>query len=282
MSTLNIVKRSLLVAVCTLAVLALVLGGLRTFSPLFGPALISFSEVKKETSSLLILEEMHELLRFNTVQYVYRVVFPYDFMKPGINEATIWESLRNHNPRLVDASPTARRLAELLGTTGDLRALGLSADESLWLGTWKLCREIGLEYQKPAYAFLVSTIVVEAGFNFAGTVFADPEAASAGDLAEVFQVEDIPRPGQASGKRAVLVLPRARISDVRLEDRLDGQFPDISLKPSQWKVIAEFISAYYETKPIQEGILEDAERNAGAFVRELLLSSGYDEARVQF
>ncbi len=274
MSNLALLKRTLLIAVITLAVLALGLTGVRAFSPLFGPPLFSLSQVKTESASLVLLEEMHELLRFNTVQYVYRVVFPYDFMKAGISEASIWESLRSHDPRLAATIPSAKRLADLLNAKGDLRTLGLDADESLWLACWKLCREIGLPYQKPDYAFLVSTIVVEAGFDFTGTVFADPESATAEELGATFWVEN--------GTRAVLKLPKARITDVRIEDRLDGQFPDISLKPSQWKQIAEFISDYYETKPIQEGILADAQKNAAAFVGELLKSSGYVESSVEF
>lgn len=283
MSIFAVIKRSLFITLIVLASLALGITALRIFSPLLGPPLLVLHEDRQQDASVLMLEEMRELLRFNTVQYVYRVVFPYDFMKPGISESTIWESLRNHNPRLSTVTPAARRLADLLTAIGDPRELGLSSDESMWLATWKLCRDIALPYQQPDYAFVVSTIVVEAGFDFTGTVFADPGQAAAKDLEAAFRVEVIsPGNGQKGGQRAVMTLPQARLTDVRIEDRLDAQFPDLALKPGQWKQIADFISAYYETKPIQEGILDDAKANAAAFVRELLLSSGYDEAVINF
>src|SRR5262249_29673382 len=71
-----------------LAVVAvLIAGGL--FLPVFGRPIISLVQTTKTVAAVDVLDEMRDLLQFNTVQYVYKVVFPYDFLKPGISQASI-------------------------------------------------------------------------------------------------------------------------------------------------------------------------------------------------
>jgi len=256
------------------------------FLPVFGKPLVSLVTSERVVASVDVLEEMRELFRFNTVQYVYKVVFPYDFFRQGITLSTINQKWRAGNPGL--------RWPNSLQVILDNPSEALDDDDLLFIKTWQLCSKAGLKFQEPDYQFLVATIVVEAGFDLQGSVFANPQSASAESVEKAFRTEIIApgEQGREGGRRAVITLPPAAITDVRIEDSdysdqrraaegdaaaARAMYPDIELKPSQWKTIATFVMEHYEQKTVREGILADARRNASVFMKEFLLQAGWDD-----
>lgn len=114
---------------------------------LFIPGLnfkIPFIYNTKSSSTEIILKEIHKVSTLSTVEYIYKSVFPFDF----ITQDTEWRQLLSK-----------RTKKEFLTTM---------EKDNLWL--FDQCKSIGIDLEYDIYDFVVITSIVEAGFNFEGEI----------------------------------------------------------------------------------------------------------------
>ena len=219
--------------------------------------------ISRETrsTSQIILEELREVYALETVEYIYRTVFPFDYMPDTTDLADIMNTLR-YNRGSIDEV--------------------LSEDQKLYFDAFNLSDEVGLGEEE----FIVLTVRVYAGFDLAGTPLAAGGATggaaggatggapfSAPDMVTVETIEE------SGGRHARVRIPPATVTDVLIED-VDPStyhYPDVGLDAEGWREVAAFVSEHVEARTIEAGILEDARENAQALVRTLLLSSGIDQ-----
>ena len=196
--------------------------------------------ISRETrsTSQIILEELREVYAIETVEYIYRTVFPFDYMPETTDLTDILNTLRYNSGPINEV---------------------LSEDQQLYFDAFNLADEVGLAEEE----FIVLTVRVYAGFDLAGS-----RLAGGVDTDE------------ESGRRhARIGMPPAEVTDILIED-VDPStyhYPDVGLDAEGWREVATFVSEHVEARTIEEGILEDARRNARDMVRSLLLSAGIDQ-----
>ena len=214
------------------------------------------------STSQIILEELREVYALETVEYIYRTVFPFDYMPDTTNLADIMNTLR-YNSGSID---------EVLGE-----------DQRLYFDAFNLSDEVGLAEDE----FVVLTVRVYAGFDLAGTPLAAGGGAADGAAGDATGGTPISAPDmvtvetiEESGRRHARVrIPPATVTEILIED-VDPStyhYPDVGLDPEGWREVAAFVAEHVEARTIEEGILEDARENAQALVRTLLLSAGIDQ-----
>lgn len=84
----------------------------------------------------LVIEEVRDLYRISSVEYLYRVVFPYDFLDP-----------RTYSPDARGSVPA------------------MQADTAEAREAWNLAKKYHLNLGDPDYHFLVVSVVLTAGFD---------------------------------------------------------------------------------------------------------------------
>ncbi len=199
-------------------------------------------------SSVVTLESVRDLFAFNTVEYIHRAVFPYDYLADGVSLSTILGKLRSAETTVRDA---------------------LTPDEYLFFEAYNLAVDIGMNLgNRPD--FVVITVVITGGFDLSEWLESDPE--------RVFSSETLLRDG-TEWRRATLVPPPAVITEIAVEDITAATYPypDVSISAEAWRRIAGFVQERARALPDVEGLLEVAAENGRAFVREMLLQAGYDE-----
>lgn len=100
---------------------------------------IPFIYNNKSSSTEIILKDINKVSTLSTVEYIYKSVFPFDF----INQNTDWKQL-------------------LLKRTKD-KFLTTIEKEKLWI--FDQCKVIGINLEYDTYDFVVITSIVEAGIN---------------------------------------------------------------------------------------------------------------------
>ncbi|TVR03248.1 MAG: hypothetical protein EA403_07250 [Spirochaetaceae bacterium] len=203
-----------------------------------------------------LLAEVRDMYTFNTVEYVYRAVFPFDFLHADTSIELILSRLRGASGRIEDV---------------------LTPREYEHWRAWNLARTHRFSVSTDRPDFVVITITVRGGFDLAGTVWDRGIAAGPDEVATVIRTIGEPR------DRAVAVqLPRATVTDVIIEDvdTARYRFPDFALQPAAWREIAGFVADAVRERTIAEGLLLVAEANGREFVGGMLQTAGFD--RVQF
>lgn len=102
---------------------------------------------KKLSSTEIILKEIHKVSTLSTVEYIYKSVFPFDF----IDKNTPWRKI------------LSKRIKGEFLTEAE--------NEKLWL--FDLCQSIGINIEYETYDFVVITSIVEAGFNLGNGMHAE-------------------------------------------------------------------------------------------------------------
>lgn len=207
--------------------------------------------------SIGVLEEIRDLYSFTTVEYIYRTVFPYDFMPQDLDIDAIRRKMR-------DARTDADQAA-------------LSPAEFEFLRAYNLAEDIGVDPDRDEAEFLIVAVVVRAGFDLAGTVFANPAAAGPEEIEAAVAVTE----EEGSRRIATVRLPPAQVVDLIVEDvsAEDYPYPDIGLSPEGWRAVSAFVSEGVRARTIADGILDRARDNGRRFVEGLLIQAGFDEVR---
>ena len=226
------------IALIVLAVLCLIIAN-KIFDFDLG---ISFTEKRKSSVSISLLKEVRDVFTFNTVEYIYKTVFPFDFVDTGTN----WQEL-----------VTKRAHEE-----------ALSGDEVNALEVYDLCTDIGIDLGPDNTDFVVITSVVKGGFDLKGTGYENPEQAE--DISRYVRVDP-------EGNILYLRLPESVIVDLIIDDSTSENYayPDLGLDPEEWRILTDYISEKVEAMVIEGGILDLAREKGEHFIERLLLDAGY-------
>lgn len=205
---------------------------------------IHLTKTEKTSVSEGVLEEVREILSFNTVEYVYKTVFPYDFAPPD----TDWDRLLLKQQRNLAVTETEKKLLEV----------------------YQLCTDVGIRLDSRSYTFVVITSVVKGGFDLKGTVYENPESGE--NLHDYIRIDK-------ESNSLYIKLPEPVIVDLIIEDSTSEnyQYPDLGIEPQSWKKLTAFIAREIEGKVIEEGILETARERGEEFFRRLFLEAGYND-----
>ncbi|HOV62450.1 MAG TPA: DUF4230 domain-containing protein [Spirochaetia bacterium] len=201
---------------------------------------IKLPSVVKRTEtgiSEAILANVRDICAIHTVEYVYKVVFPHDFLPKDMN---------------------FRRLLQL-------KALGrnLSDEDKDAIRVYELCKLIKLDPEKDIYNFFVITARVKAGFDLTDEFFtASDSIRDYISLAEDGTVK--------------ITLPPSVITEFVIEDAESSTYlyPDVKVSPAQWKLVTEFVSQKIRDRVIEQGILVKAEENGKTLIEQMLNEAG--------
>lgn len=191
-----------------------------------------------ESMSVVVLQETRDVLNFQTIEYVYKAVFPYDFVETDYD----WRALLNKAAANTE----------------------LTESELEHLDFYTFCRELGIRLLTDRYDFVVITAVVRAGFDLSGTAFEHPSAAE--DITEYVAYDE-------EARRLTLNLPEPVIVDFIIEDETSEAYPypDIAMGPDKWKRLTEYAEGRIRGKVIGEGILSQAEERGRDFLERIFL-----------
>lgn len=239
-------------------ILAAAIAAAVLFLPIFGKPFINLTSTQNISSSDIVLQEIRDIYRFNTVEYLYKIVFPFDF-EP--QDSSGWQILKKINAHLNQ----------------DPKKF-LTPTELTWLKAIEISRRNRLKIYNPDYQFLVATVIIRAGFDLKASGMDQIETLQSTAKNRFISFSSYQRNGQTI-HTALVTLPPAIISEVEIEDPLRDRypFPDIGLDPKGWKEIAGFIQEQGQSRALNEGILAKAQTNAKNFITELLASIGVDE-----
>lgn len=255
------VRTALRLAIAVLVVIgALIVAAQLDVFGVFGTDVLSavgIARTNRIEVSRIVLEEVREIYQLSSIEYVYRTVFPYDFMDPAVS---------------LDSM-----LATLRAGRGSIETL-LSPVEMEFYRAYNLARDVGLGVSEDDFEFLVVTVIVGAGFDLADTLPASPSELSQSQLESVVAIE-AQRVEGTIRRRITLPLPATTLTHVLIEDRDTASYPypDVAIQPDEWRRVAAFVTERVRERTIQEGILEEADERGRRAIRSLLLESGYDE-----
>jgi hypothetical protein len=241
---MGLLKRKLMLLVVPLLILV-VLGALFLLlaKPLFDLDL-DLHLVERETTnvSVSILKEVRDIFAINTVEYVYKSVFPHDFVPSDYD----WQGLLDKKQQ----------------------GQALTGEELHYFSLYTLCRDIGIDLREESYTFVVVTSIITAGYDLGDTAYTTENDQS--------QLEEYIR---ISEDRTTIYIkpPEATIVDFVIEDSSSKEYgyPDIAVQPHEWKRISSFVGRKVQEKVIEENILETAGERGKQFLREILLDAGF-------
>lgn len=238
--------------------LALFLAGALLFLPLFGEPLLSLRRLirsrERTFSSRELLSEINDVLELQTVEYVYRMVFPHDFYTPGITLEAIFD-----------------RLASQAGAPQEI----LTREELAYLEAYNLAWEIGYPTTSDGEAFVVITARVRGGYDLSmeleGLLRLEPLDGAAERSEELTPEES----------RVIVSLPPAAVVAVVIED-LNSEnypYPPARVDAEEWRAISSLVRDAASWRSIEAGVLEEAESRARGFLETLLREAGFGEIR---
>lgn len=225
-----------------------------TAKPLFGIDLgINLIKRERTAVSVSVLTEVRDIMSLNTVEFVYKSVFPHDFLPSDIR----WDSILYK----------------------DQTGQPLSPEEAEYVSIYRLCREIGIDLRQNNYDFVVVTSIIKAGYDFSDTVYSSVGGTpSEGANPDYTRLEEYVSFSE-DGSRLLLKLPRPEIVSLLIEDSTSENYayPDISIDPEQWRVLSAFVTEKVRSRVLEEGILRLARKKGEAFITRIMRDAGFQE-----
>lgn len=217
------------IIIILIIILILAAGAIALFTGVFGGPYITLGNISLTKTSRLtghdaILEEMKTLSQLQTVEYIYKLVFPHDYFIPGQSYEDLLSILKSGGPEPEDV---------------------LNPQELLYYRAYNLALDAGMQPNSGPYDFMVITAKVELGY----------------DLESLNPTDLITTTVDAEGNSVSTVnLPEARILNIIIEDPDSSNYPypDLVLDQANWKRIAGFVKVNLEGLPQ----LEEAKRQA--------------------
>ena len=202
-----------------------------------------FYRVNRVQSSTAILDDIRDTARLNTVELVYKTVFPYDL----IPEDTDW--------------PVLFRRFRSGGS--------LSAEELELLAIFGIAADAGIDLSSKEHQFAVITARLTAGYDFAGTPFEDPEKYRE-DTADFILYDE-------EKDSLYIRLPEAKITEIKVddEDSSSYSYPDMKVSPEQWRVLSGIITEHIKSEARKRRLTELAEERGKDVIKKMFSASGY-------
>jgi len=226
--------RGYLIAACAVILAG---GTLFAFRKQIGGILPPIVRRSDTSISEALLVKVRDICAIHTVEYVYKAVFPHDFLPAGMNYKLLF------------------RLKEL--------GRNLSAEDKDAIRVFEICTLMGLNPERAVYDFFVITARVRAGFDLTDSFF------SSGNPAQSFI-------SLSEDGTVTVSLPQAVITEFVIEDSNSSTYlyPDMKISPEHWRLATDFASQKIRDRVIAQGILEKAEQNGKAIIERMLINSG--------
>ncbi len=209
------------------------------FTPIFGGPYIDLLSLRLTSSEInashqAVLEEMRDLSELQTVEFIYKLVFPQDFFVRDLSLEELLLRSRSGGSTVQEA---------------------LSPEEYRHYRAYFLARDAGLQPLSGSFDFLVISAHVELGYDVA-------------QLADDIRITS--QDGNGEGLR--VELPPAQILNIRIEDPDSSNYPypDLALDQANWRRIAGFVRDYVEGVPEIREAREEARRSLSAFFSTFL------------
>ena len=182
------------------------------------------------------------LMLLNTVEAVYKVVFPYDFVPYEMD----W---RQFLSQVDDGRP-------------------LTEKETQYLETYRLAEDVGIEIKSKRNEFVVITAVAKVGLDLE-RFSAGKRSIGNGDAGPV---------SLRSDGAIIIVLPPVTVTEVMIDDSSSAEYeyPDVPITPDGWKRISAYVSASVTDRIAASGLFEEAKSEAKRFLRLFFGEAGYD------
>jgi hypothetical protein len=197
---------------------------------------------RRTASSSIVALAGRDLLVLNTLETIYKVVFPYDFVPSGLD----WRLLRG---RAASGQP-------------------LTAEEERWLAVYGLALDIGIDLDSKRNDFVVVTALAKIGLDLASFPT---------QTRNVVNGRVGPITIRTDGS-VVVTLPRVVITDLVIEDNTsdDYRYPDIAITPEGWRKLAAFVSESVRLRISESRMFEEAETHARRFLTAFFNEAGYE------
>ncbi len=202
-----------------------------------------FYRVSRVQSSTAILEDIRDTARLNTIEFVYKTVFPYDLVPEGTDWPDLFKRFRN------DGS--------------------LSAEELELLAVFGIAADAGIDLNDSDHQFAVITARLSAGFDFSGTPFENPEKDS-NNTANFIRFDE-------DSDSLYIRLPEAKITEIKVDDEDSDSYgyPDMKISPEQWRVLSGIITDHTKSEARKRKLTELAEERGRSVIKKMFSASGY-------
>ena len=240
---MSIFKKSrilLLISVLALLVVAFLL----LADPLFHLDFGILTDRTTATSTIVALAG-RDLMRLNTLEAVYKVVFPYDFIPQDHDWKAFNDSIaEGYRPR---------------------------GEEAGWLEVLYLSDSAGLDITQRANDFIVVTVVAKLGFDL--EAFATESRSVANGSVGPISVR--------TDGTVVVNVPRVVVNEIIIEDSssADYHYPDVGVSPEGWKLISEYVAASIPRRLEADGLFGEAEAAGRGFLSGFFREAGYESVK---
>lgn len=199
---------------------------------------------EKTAISVSVLTEVRKIFTFNTMEVVYKSVFPHDFLADDVD----WDRL---------AVKTAKN-----------SPLTLKETEQWYI--YNLCRDIGINPEKEIFDFVVITSIIKIGYSLEDNAYPDPETIASIDRFVRFSEDRT---------RLFLKLPESEIAEFIIEDSSSETYgyPDVDIQPEKWRELSVFVSQKMRERIREEGMLEKADEKGKDIIEKMMHDAGFKE-----
>jgi hypothetical protein len=256
------------IRIVLLSVLFVATAGLATLAavnlvrglPLFRLPELSLVRTERRTQSDILLEQIREIYRFQTVEHVRKVVFPYDFLSDNLSVAEIVSKARANPGPLEDS---------------------LTAEELTHLEAHNLAESVGLDVDPQGGDFMVVEAVIRGGFDLESSPF-DPRFQGENGESPPVQIREVESQNGGVDQVVYVRTPSSVVLEIVIEDASSEayRYPDVPLRPDEWRRVAEFVSSKLRSDERAGEVQKEAIRNGQAFIRTILEQAGFQ--RVAF
>ena len=216
---------------------------------------------KPKSAAYAVLKEIRDIYSLNTAEFTLKVIFPYDFIEPGID----WQELKYY----YDTDKEKFREKSHPGYYPDNR-LPVTWEYSHF---YAQCRGAGYELAKTRQDFFIITATVKAGYDLENYPNLTENKLDK-------PLEDYIRITQEKTGEKILYIkkPDTIITEFIIEDNnLNALgYPDVALSPEQWRVLIHYLSPKIKSMVIFKGILKEADANGCQLLTQILVGSGFD------
>ena len=181
-------------------------------------------------------------MRLNTLEAVYKIVFPHDFF-----------------PSDLEWRPFLRRVDS---------GADLSIDEVRWLEVYQLADSVGIDLTSRDNEFVVVTVTAKLGFDLDS--FAEETRNVANAAVGPVSVR--------SDGSVVVSTPHVSVTDLIIDDseRQAYPYPDVGMSPDGWRRITDYVARSVPGRLEAASLFEEAEAAGRRFLTGFFNQAGYE------
>ena len=193
-------------------------------------------------SSSIVALAGRDLMRLNTLEAVYKVVFPYDFIPNDHDWRAFTDSIEEgYRP---------------------------SGEETVWLEVLYLSESAGLDITQRSNEFVVVTVVAKLGFDLEAFTTESRSVAN-GSVGPISVRTD---------GTVVVNVPKVIVNEIIIDDSssADYHYPDVGVTPEGWKLISEYVALSIPRRLESDGLFGEAEAAGRRFLEGFFKEAGYE------